>query len=139
MFLLYATHIIYHADVKFPTAEEKDDELEKNDSVPPPYEKATSAYRRRNRSNSPASINGAIPLYEVKKISNFDRKPKYLRPAPKYGDGRKLHKRKSSLVNSRADLDEDKDLIEARRGSITDNNYGHDAARWEYRYYLLFI
>ena len=104
LFCIYAGHKISHAYAKFPLDDESDD------TPPPPYN-APGSKRKRNET-TPFSNPSAPPLYVVKRISTkrdekgdrgFDKKPKDKNyNPPKYPD-------------------EDQELLDKRRGSMSDN------------------
>ena len=101
LFCVYASHKIYHALAKFPLNDE-------NEESPPPYQHQPGEKRKRTEA-TPFSNATAPPLFVVKRFHSktdekgSDKKAKDLNSVPpKYPDERK-------------------ELLNNRRGSLTDN------------------
>nr|XP_039269257.1 gap junction alpha-8 protein-like [Styela clava] len=114
LFYLYAMHIIYHADVKYPADGEDNKIAPSRMSSEASYIHPPSLKRRRDSGNMP---NGGVtaPLYEVKKI-NTDGRYKTSRLSK---DVRHRHRRR----NNRDDASDVKGPEGQRKPlSVTDNN-----------------
>lgn len=128
LFYLYAMHIIYHADVKYPADEETNkNKIPSRMSSEASYIHPPSLKRRRDSGGLP---NGGVtaPLYEVKKI-NPDGKYKTSKLS------KDIRQRHNKRRNNRDDASDIKSTDGLRKPlSVTDNNeYVNGEALVDYR------
>nr|AAQ90187.1 connexin47 [Halocynthia pyriformis] len=120
LFFLYATHIIYHAGIKYPSEEDEEKKEIMTTRSDQSYIHPPSLKRRRDEGFLPNGTTG--PLFEVKKIGNSDGKYK----TAKFGNNR----RSDDIRRRRHVIRHDGDV---KRKLSTDNNESNEEVYIDYR------
>uniref|UniRef100_H2Y5A3 Gap junction protein n=1 Tax=Ciona savignyi TaxID=51511 RepID=H2Y5A3_CIOSA len=131
LFCIYASHKIYHAYVKFPLVEEEqkqpprswDATSEIDRGLDHPRPMANGKRRRGDAPPSYGSHPSAPPLYVVKRLNSKKDEPLDKNGKPDLSRRMKDYDAPLRKRHRRRGNDEDKDLMEKRNGSTTDNNY----------------
>nr|XP_026692389.1 gap junction gamma-1 protein isoform X3 [Ciona intestinalis] len=133
LFCIYASHKIYHAYVKFPLAEEEGAPKSRTWDTASEIDRGSEYGRpiangKRRKGDSPPAFTAhptAPPLYVVKRLNSKNNekldkngKPEISRRVKSGNYDAPVRKRHRRHGN-----DEEKDLMEKRKGSTTDNNY----------------
>lgn len=120
LFFLYATHVIYHAGIKYPSEEDDEKKEIMTTRSDQSYIHPPSLKRRRDEGFLPNGTTG--PLFEVKKIGNADGKYK----TAKFGNNR----RNDDIRRRRHVIRYDGDV---KRKLSTDNNESNEEVYIDYR------